>query len=249
MTWAYPLAWRAIVDTYIGDTKMCNAPYNKQITDVLDILDKEAGDAQPHKRVSRLMLALEALVVAAICYVMMRYLAQGSLVLSITYSAAMTVGVLWLRIRYENYAFYLHERLHHSGILERIAIGPQELAKIYDYTPWPWSLLILGPRPRHLRGWIKLVARNLDWYLAEPRLLVRFESVGYVACWGLYIVFAMLWIAAPMGAHSAFEFLKIPLLTAIPAANMWAFSKQKRIRSAALLRDYLKDMLRDDCAE
>lgn len=228
---------------------MCNAPYNKQITDVLDILDKEAGDAQPHKRVSRLMLALEAVVVAALCYVMMRYLAQGSLVLSITYSAAMTVSVLWFQMHIENFAFNLQMRLPLSGILEKIAIGPQELAKIYDYTPWPWSLLILGPRPRHLRGWIKLVARNLDWYLAEPRLLVRFESVGYVTCWMLYVVFAMLWIAAPMGAHSAFEFWKIPLLTAIPAGNMWAFSKQKRTRAAALLRDYLKDVLRDDCAK
>jgi hypothetical protein len=140
------------------------------------------------------------------------------------------------------------KRLPFSGIVEKIAIGPQELAKIYDHTLWPWSLLILGPHPRNLHGWILLVARNLDWYMAEPKLLVRFELVGYVLCWGFYIVFALLWIATPIGAYSAFDFLKLTFLIAIPAANMWGFRKQRHMRGAALLRDYLKELTSSDKA-
>lgn len=149
------------------------------------------------------MLAVGAVALTALLYAVMRYMAQGSVALSVLFPAAMSVCVLWYQIHVEGYALSLQKRLSLSGILEKIAVGPQELAKIYDYTPWPWSLLILGPRPRHLRGWIRLVARNLDWYLAEPRLLIRFESVSYLLGWRLYFGFVLQRITAPMDGRSA----------------------------------------------
>ena len=83
----------------------------------------------------------------------------------------------------KRYEIEMRRRTALSGIIEQMALGPQYLATIYNWTPWPWSYW-LGLRPKGLVGWFRLVTYNLDWYLTEPRRLLRpawiMTVVGFV---------------------------------------------------------------------
>lgn len=76
------------------------------------------------------------------------------------------------------YEIRLGERLEQSGLVERIALGHSQLPDIHRHTPWPWRLF-LGGRPQRLAGWVKLIAYNVEWYLSEPRALIRPQWLAY----------------------------------------------------------------------
>jgi hypothetical protein len=67
----------------------------------------------------------------------------------------------------------LPARIEQSALLDKLLLGPREVADIYQWTPWPWSSMFLGFKPNNLPGWIRVVARNVEWYLDEPRRYFR----------------------------------------------------------------------------
>jgi len=71
------------------------------------------------------------------------------------------------------YQHRLIARIDRSAVLEKLILGSSDLDEIYAWTPWPWSIVFLGFRPKRLNGWVKLVALNIEWYLREPRRYFR----------------------------------------------------------------------------
>jgi hypothetical protein len=75
-----------------------------------------------------------------------------------------------------------------------LAAGPAELDIIYEHVPRALQPIVLGPKPRKLGESIRLLARNLDWYLRSPAPLMRpvwlmFPMVGMV----LVLLLQVIW--------------------------------------------------------
>ena len=69
--------------------------------------------------------------------------------------------------------------IERRGILERLAMGYNELPDIHAHTVMPWRLF-LGGRPRTLPDQARLVAQHLEWYLTdEPRQYFRLQWLVY----------------------------------------------------------------------
>lgn len=219
---------------------------NKHVLEVVHVLAIEASIMQMPKRSSRLILALGAVILAALYFGIPRLLAGASVLFSLLYGASMALSSIWWLVHSERRSEELAEHLRSSRIAEAIASGPLELAKIYDYAPWPWSLVILGYRPKNLRGWVRLVARNLDWYLAEPRLLIRLEWVAYILCWLVYVTFALQSIVAPFAAHNVWNMMMIALVILLPSGFLWGVVEHRRMLGAMLLRDHLRERFAED---
>ncbi|MBN2083523.1 hypothetical protein JW859_15115 [bacterium] len=90
----------------------------------------------------------------------------------------------------DSYRERIRGKIEGSGIVEKILLGPEQLEVIYRYVPWPWAIFI-GLRPRDIQGWTKLVARNLEWYLEEPKPLFRVEWVAVVVYLVISITYAV----------------------------------------------------------
>jgi hypothetical protein len=72
----------------------------------------------------------------------------------------------------------LRQRIERAQIALLLASGPEEVNRIYNYTPHNLGWLLLGPKPRTIEEAVRLVAHNLDWYLDPPKPLFRWEWVG-----------------------------------------------------------------------
>lgn len=62
----------------------------------------------------------------------------------------------------------LSKSLQHSGLVELISAGSDELLRIYNHAKEPWRTVFLGIRPRTLRESVRFLAANLSWYLNPP---------------------------------------------------------------------------------
>lgn len=90
------------------------------------------------------------------------------LAIGLAWVACCALAGWWQRRRLDASLQAMQARLAASGIIERLAIGPETMPDIYRYTALIWRRF-LGPPPTKLAHWLKLVAANLDWFLAEPR--------------------------------------------------------------------------------
>jgi hypothetical protein len=90
------------------------------------------------------------------------------LAIGLAWIACCALAGWWQRRRLDTGLQAVQARIAGSGIIERLAIGPETLPDIYRYAALLWQPF-LGPPPTKLAHWLKLVAANLDWYLAEPR--------------------------------------------------------------------------------
>jgi len=111
--------------------------------------------------------------------------------------AAFTLAA-WETVLLREYKIRTGERLMHSGVIERLALGWEHVCEIYDHVQLPWSLF-LGPRPRSLHRSVRLLAYNLDWYLLEPRSMVRPQWVVYIITFTVMPLLALLIIWNPAG--------------------------------------------------
>jgi hypothetical protein len=218
---------------------------NTHFRDVLHLLDEEAGKTQLPSQSPAWQLALGIAFQGVLCFAILRYMGGTELWLSLSYGALMGLMLAWSWRQIRQFAIRLRARLPHSGLIELIALGPQELSNIYSYSPWPWSLIILGPRPRDLKGWIRLVARNLDWYLEEPKLLIRAELLTAEAIWVLFFIYMMSRAISVLIWDSPLQAIAAGLAVGFPASVLWGLSYQKRRLGAMLLRDYLRERLTD----
>ena len=105
-------------------------------------------------------------------------LPQARLVSIIAVAVLAVVIAIWETRRLAAYERILIGAFDQSGILQRIALGWDQLPDIHRYTPWPWRYF-LGARPSKLAGWVKLLTYNLDWYLFDPRPLIRTQWMAY----------------------------------------------------------------------
>jgi len=70
------------------------------------------------------------------------------------------------------------KQLVKSQVAVLLADGPDQVSRIYDYVPYPWGEVFLGPRPQTIEQATRLVALNLDWYVRAPARLFRLEWLG-----------------------------------------------------------------------
>lgn len=89
----------------------------------------------------------------------------------------------WIRIGLPRYEQEMDRRIAKAGIAEHLAAGTDWIEEIYAYTAWPLSLFFLGARPRKFKGWVRLLAMNIDWYMGEKRRLFRPEWIMMAFQW------------------------------------------------------------------
>ena len=94
------------------------------------------------------------------------------LAIGLAWVACCALAGWWQRRRLDASLEAVQARIAGSAIIERLAIGPETLPDIHRYTALLWRQF-LGPPPTKLAHWLKLIAANLEWYLAEPRPLFR----------------------------------------------------------------------------
>lgn len=87
------------------------------------------------------------------------------------------------------FLFQQNERLR--AILLDLVDNSPGLKEIYICTPRPWREIFLGSPPKDLEGMAKLVAWNLDWYIARPSIHFRWSwmvgivLIGYSLAFGI----------------------------------------------------------------
>jgi len=215
---------------------------DSRLAEAVHVLSIEANIAKLPTQVIGIWDLLGLLLLAALYFAVFFWLMHFQLVLSLLCAVTATIYFFSLNVHMKLHSRWLADRLPQSSIIEKLAIGPPDLEQIYNHTPWPWSMIYLGSRPRRFRDWIKLLSRNLDWYLNEPRTLFRIAWIGYPLSWLFYVLF--MWrgldsLASPL--HS----IAFVIVVLVPAAALGAISKQKQELSALLLRDYLRERLTD----
>lgn len=145
------------------------------------------------------------------------------------------------------------QRIEGSAILEKLLLDPRELESIYDWTPWPWSLVFLGPRPRNLKGWVRIVAVNIDWYTGEPHRLFRFWWVMTVAylftsiaflclsVYGLHASRSLIAASPELVATCSLTFALVPYFYLLATA----YNGRKAIIGLKALSAYLRERFAD----
>ncbi|MCB1185842.1 hypothetical protein KDL29_01635 [bacterium] len=88
--------------------------------------------------------------------------------------------------RSRTYGEHIRQRMDQSDFIHRVAIGHGQLPDIRRYVAWPW-ILFLGPAPVSLKDWVRLYASELDWYLAEPRHLLRMRWLASMASFAMML--------------------------------------------------------------
>jgi hypothetical protein len=157
-----------------------------------------------------------------------------------------SAGFCWLlELDYRRHVASIDTILRNSAVVEKLLLGERELAQIYDWTPWPWSLLYLGPRPRHPNRWLGLLAANLDWYIGEPRPLFRVS-------WALTTAYLVTVVVFDTSV-----FFGLALHTSFVLAGVWYgfltyvllgptfHPMRKRAISLAVFRRYLRERFVD----
>lgn len=142
------------------------------------------------------------------------------------------------------YSLGIKANIGSSTVTTKLLLGDQEMAQIYEWTPWPWSLVFLGHPPRNLDRWVILLATNLDWYMAEPRRLFRWQWVGtvtYVAL-NLAILPAVFVVHVFPGMVVYFGILPFCLL------SMFSNSCRRAV-GLETMRDYLRERFADTSDE
>lgn len=172
------------------------------------------------------------------------------------------VGILWvlycvlLHVFYSRrlsvYRRHLNLRLRQSGLIERLALGWEALPDIYRWTAFPFSLL-LGPRPTTLKAWVTLVARNLDWYVEEPRWLFRchwlYPLLAFAAILiphladQLGLVSPLVAARARFGANSALAVMLLTLAGVIVVGTIMQYGAMQHATRLRVVRDYLDELL------
>lgn len=141
--------------------------------------------------------------------------AISSLGLSFWWSLVWLVIILAIERRLnrsaQEYRRQLMGRIDRSAVMEKLIIGADDLGEIYAWTPWPWSIMFLGFRPKGLAGWLKLVSRNIEWYLREPRryFKVRWAAIAVVTC------YSIAFIAIPLLYRPALAYIGLAALCLI----------------------------------
>ena len=146
-------------------------PVNFQAWHILQALEEEARPPHMRKLSPRdwftgIVLAIMSIPAYFLARISLSaYSGSWMLVLgalpSLVFLAIMRGRLKSLRDQYRGFAAY---QLRESGLLENIMLGLDQLPDIYAAVHFPWQPF-LGPRPRTLLGSLKLLARNLDWYL------------------------------------------------------------------------------------
>lgn len=103
------------------------------------------------------------------------------------------------------------ERLRAGGLaefwLDLVTHRAKDLELITRYAPWPWGRVFLGRPPRTQRQRILLLSYNFAWYLAPPRLYLRWEWVCYALALALLLPLG----AALAAGHSITSIGVLPL--------------------------------------
>jgi hypothetical protein len=215
---------------------------DSRLAEAIHVLSIEANIAKLPTQVLWIWDVVGLFLLAVLYFPVFYWVIHLQLVLSLLCAIAVAVYFLSLSVHVKLHVRRLKERMPLSGILERLAIGPPGLEIIYNYTPWPWSLIYLGARARRFRDWIKLLSRNLVWNINEPRTLFRIAWIGYPLGWLIYITFWWLNLDSPMSPLCGTAIVFVVL---IPALALRATSRQQQELSALLLRDYLRERLVD----
>lgn len=159
-------------------------------------------------------------------------------------------AISWaLEYDYRRYGSSIGDQLRKSGVVEKILLGQRELAQIYDWTPRLWSLLYLGPRPRNFKGWLRLLVRNLDWYVSEPRPLFRVTWVFMTLYTAAMIGFLALAGTSMVTGHftgnpgSYLAFVSFALLSPVFHAQ------RKTSVGLGAFREFIRERFAEDLAE
>jgi Ca2+/Na+ antiporter len=138
------------------------------------------------------------------------------------------------------YARNIKVRIGSSPLITKMLLGDEELAQIYDHTPWPWSLIFLGHRPRNLDRWVILLATNLDWYMAEPQQLFRWQWAGVVT----YFAIGLAVLPIAIFVHGFPEM--VVYFGIVPFCLLSMFSNGcRRAVGLEMMRDYLRERFSD----
>lgn len=103
-----------------------------------------------------------------------------------------------------------------------IAVGPEEVNRIFEYASALLAPFVLGQRAQTLEQAVRLLALNLDWYLAPPVPLVRnewFWNLTMLACLGCGTVSIIVSMAGIYSIYAG-PFAAICCLAAWP---LWLF--------------------------
>jgi len=143
------------------------------------------------------------------------------------------------------------EQLRGSALIERMALGWESLPDIHRWTVYPWRLT-LGPRPATLKGMVRLVARNLDWYLREPRSLFRWHWLYGPAC--VAVLFAAIimeesgLLAAAMAGFGILQpsntwtAMLLGYTGAIVVVSIGQYGLMRQTVRVQVMRDYLAEL-------
>ena len=155
---------------------------NKAIAEIRDILEQIAWAPVPGPTgrailVGFFLLALVLIILDTISIDTLKPVPVRFWLPSCTGVVLLMVLCAWLDHRtLKRYRAWVEQRIHESGIFERLAMDWEYVAEIYKYTPFPWKLM-LWPRPRSLRRAISLLTSNLPWYLTDPHTYInRFNA-------------------------------------------------------------------------
>lgn len=155
-------------------------------------------------------------------------------------------GVMGYRTR--NYEQQVASKLSNSGLIARLALGYSELPRIHDYVTWPWNYFV-GAEPQSLRDWVRLVASQLDWYLDEPRRLLRMQwlanLLGYIVM-GIMLAFMPVNLGITGGGPAAVfriwaSFQPIVMVFLL-LGILGAFDNARRVANIRLLRGELQKL-------
>ena len=103
-------------------------------------------------------------------------------------------SLLWARgVRLD-----LRRQLEESSLPQGLAAGLIEPGLIAEYTPIPWRLLL--PRGTGLAHDLWRIAANLDWYIAPPRRLWRWQWIYHSVLLCIVLAGCGLSIIAPLSA-------------------------------------------------
>ena len=140
---------------------------------------------------------------------------------------------IWLRSE-------LPRKLDESNLLAKLAAGPAELGLIYEFVPAGISTFVLGAPPRKLRDSLRLLAANLDWYLAPPRPLRR-------PVWLMLPLLAMLLLLVLVLSYTGGYIAALPaciMLTLLAVADTVIVTGRRRYaESVRLLTLYVQRMV------
>ncbi|MBN2082582.1 hypothetical protein JW859_10315, partial [bacterium] len=78
---------------------------------------------------------------------------------------------------YQQFRPKLDAAINGSSLADRLIMGAHELPDIHQYIRLPFPFMVVGFKPRNLTELARLVATNLDWYLAEPKPVIRLSWI------------------------------------------------------------------------